>query len=105
MRITFSAAAVDYLTPILADSNKQLKFSHDTEDCGCAVNGVPTLKLIDEPSAYDQAGEADPLPFYYVPQDIVYYEEHMSIDYTPQNNRLSLKSPSQVYKFDLRFVR
>lgn len=105
MRISFTTAAVDYLTPILQQTNKQLKFLHDTEGCGCVVSGVPTLTLIDEPTVDDRAGEADPLSFYFEPRHKVYYEEHMNIDYAPHKNSFSLKSDSQIYTLHLRLVQ
>jgi len=105
MRITFSDAAVEYLTPLLNSAGKQLKFLHNTAGNGCADNGIPTLTLIDEPTSGDVAGEADPLPFYYEPRHEVYYEDHMKIDYKPQSHTFSLKSDAQIYSYNLRFIK
>jgi len=103
MRITFTSAAVDILQPYL-QSDKHLKFLHDTEGCGCVVSGVPALTLITAPSVDDSPGEADPLPFYYEPRHKVYYEDQMTVDYNPQRNAFSLKSEGQIYTLNLRFV-
>lgn len=91
MHITFSPSAVNKLTPYLADSSKQLKLLHDTEDCGCVVSGVPVLTLIHEPSVDDQLANGDPFSFFYEPRHEVFYEPQLRIDYNSVNNCFSLK--------------
>lgn len=105
MKITFTAAALEKIEPLLAQENKILKFVHDTEGCGCAMNGVPALKLIDEPTINDSKGIADPLPFYYDKTDKILYEEHLKIDFKVQTHSLILKSDSQIYSSNLRIIR
>lgn len=105
MQITFTPSAQEKLIPILAATNKQLKFLHDSEGSGCADNGVPTLQLIEAPAKGDAAGIADPIPFYYEPRHHIYYEKHMKIDYNESNSSFVLKSDSQIYNRHLRILR
>lgn len=104
MHIIFSKAAVDRLTPYLTDNKSELKLLHDTEGCGCVVSGVPALQLIAEPSVDDKLAQGEPFAFYYEPRHEVYYEPKMRIDYDPARDSFSLKSDSQIYTTNLRFL-
>ncbi|WP_054024615.1 iron-sulfur cluster biosynthesis family protein [Bacillus sp. FJAT-28004] len=104
MHILFSKAATDRLTPYLKEGKNQLKLLHDTEGCGCVVSGVPALQLISEPSVDDKLAQGEPLPFYYEPRHEIYYEPHLRVDYNPERNSFSLKSDSQIYTLNLRFL-
>ncbi|HIW35083.1 MAG TPA: iron-sulfur cluster biosynthesis family protein [Candidatus Paenibacillus intestinavium] len=105
MQITFTPAAVQQLEPILAATNKKLKFLHDTVGDGCGDNGVATLQLIEEPIEDDAPGIADPFPFYYELRHKVYYEDHMKIDFNSKTHSFVLKSDSQIYHSHLRILR
>ncbi|MFF2479434.1 iron-sulfur cluster biosynthesis family protein [Paenibacillus sp. NPDC058071] len=105
MHIAFSASAADYLAPFLADGSSQLKLLHDTEGCGCVMSGVPALQLIAEATVDDKLAQGDPLPFWYEPRHEVFFEPELRIDYNPDKESLSLKSDSQIYTLDLRFIK
>ena len=47
MNITFTDTAKQRLTPCMEQNNTLLKLVFDTEGCGCSVNGVPTLWLVE----------------------------------------------------------
>lgn len=104
MHITFSEAAQEKLLPFLQQSHKKIKFLHDWVGCGCADNGVPTIKLIDAPTSEDVLSEGDPFDFYFEPRHKVYYEEQMKIDYNNQDNSFTLKSDSQTYSRNVRLI-
>lgn len=105
LQITFTQAAQAKLQPILSSTHKKLKFLHDSEGCGCVVNGISALELIDSPSIYDVEGIADPFPFYYDSSHKVYYEDHMKIDYNTTTNSFILKSDSQIYNSHIRLIQ
>lgn len=105
MHISFTPAAVEALTPYLADGAKQLKLLYDTEGCGCVVSGIPTLQLIGQGGPDDRLAEGDPLPFWYEPRHEVFFEPMLRIDYHAANNAFSLKSDSQIYTLDLRLLK
>ncbi|MFD0587016.1 iron-sulfur cluster biosynthesis family protein [Paenibacillus sp. GCM10027627] len=104
MHITFTASAVQKLTPYLKDGSAKLKLLHDTEGCGCVMSGVPALQLIKEPSVDDAKAEGDPFFFYYEPRHEVFYESKMKIDYNAALGSFTLKSDSQIYTTHLRFI-
>ncbi|WP_424765982.1 iron-sulfur cluster biosynthesis family protein [Paenibacillus sp. sgz302251] len=104
MNITFTKSAADRLSPYLSDGTKQLKLLHDTEGCGCVVSGVPALQLITEPTVDDRLTQGEPFPFYYEPRHEVYYEPQLRVDYDAARSSFSLKSDSQIYTTNLRFL-
>ncbi|WP_138751045.1 iron-sulfur cluster biosynthesis family protein [Paenibacillus sinopodophylli] len=104
MHIHFSKSAFDRLSPYLVDGKNQLKLLHDTEGCGCVVSGVPALQLITEPTVDDKLSQGDPLPFYYEPRHEIYYEPQMRVDYDAARDSFSLRSDSQIYTTNLRFL-
>ncbi|MFF2089758.1 iron-sulfur cluster biosynthesis family protein [Paenibacillus sp. NPDC058174] len=105
MHISFTRSAVDYLAPYIADGSRQLKLLHDTEGCGCVMSGVPALQLVKETTVDDKLAEGDPFPFLFEPRHEVFFEPQMRIDYNSDRDSLSLKSDSQIYTLDLRFVK
>lgn len=50
MHITFTRSAAEKLSSYYEGDTRKLKLLYDTDGCGCAVNGVPALQLITEPS-------------------------------------------------------
>jgi uncharacterized protein YqkB len=105
MRITFTAAAAQALTPYIEDGRKQLKLLHDTEGCGCVVSGVPALQLIEQGGPDDKLAQGDPLPFWYEPRHEVFFEPELRIDYNTSSGFYSLKSDNQIYTLNLRFLK
>ncbi|WP_435171498.1 iron-sulfur cluster biosynthesis family protein [Paenibacillus glycanilyticus] len=105
MRITFTPAAAKSLTPYIEDGRKQLKLLHDTEGCGCVVSGVPALQLIEQGGPDDRLTQGDPFPFWYEPRHEVFFEPELRIDYDAARDAYSLKSDSQIYTLDLRFLK
>ncbi|MUT65365.1 iron-sulfur cluster biosynthesis family protein [Paenibacillus sp. NEAU-GSW1] len=105
MHISFSKAAVAYLSPYLSSGEKQLKLLHDTEGCGCVMSGVPALQLVQESTVDDRMAEGDPFPFLYEPRHEVFFEPELRIDYSSDRNAFSLKSDSQIYTLNLRFIK
>ena len=104
MKITFTPAAVEKIKAKLDGSHKKLKFLYDSKDCGCALNGIPALILIDEPTADDAKGIADPLEFYYEPRHAIFYDDHMKVDFNQAKFSFILKSDSQIYTTNLQFI-
>ncbi|MFX3632898.1 MAG: iron-sulfur cluster biosynthesis family protein [Candidatus Pristimantibacillus sp.] len=105
MHITFSASAIEQLSPYISDGTKKLKLLHDTEGCGCVVSGVPALQLVQETSVDDKLTKGDPFPFLYEPRHEIYYEPNLRINYDPDRESYSLKSDNQIYTLNLRFIQ
>ncbi|QJC51983.1 iron-sulfur cluster biosynthesis family protein [Paenibacillus albicereus] len=103
MRITFRPEAADKLRPYVGDGQATLKLVYDTEGCGCVVNGVSALYVVQEPAAGDVQGEGDPYPFLYEGRYEVFFEPELKLGYSRERDAFILSSDSQIYNHDLRF--
>ncbi|MDK8179724.1 iron-sulfur cluster biosynthesis family protein [Paenibacillus sp. UMB4589-SE434] len=74
-----------------------LKLIYDTDGCGCAVNGVPSLWLVSEPSAFDVSILTNaPFPIVIDRHQTVFFEEQMRL-YTQGSGYYKLSSNQQIY--------
>ncbi|WP_274650632.1 iron-sulfur cluster biosynthesis family protein [Paenibacillus humicola] len=105
MQFTFTPAAAEKLAGYVRESGKSLKLLYDTEGCGCALNGVPALKLIETPEADDRKGEGSPYPVWYDPKQEVFFEPRLRIDFNEARNAFSLKSDNQIYTVHMRLLQ
>ncbi|TYP72585.1 iron-sulfur cluster biosynthesis family protein [Paenibacillus methanolicus] len=105
MHFTFTPTAIDRLAPEVVGTGIQLRLLYDTEGCGCVMNGVPTLQLIDTPFFGDAQGTGDPYPVWYEPNYEVFFEPRLKIDYNPSRNAFVLKSDNQTYTTNLRLLK
>ncbi|MBB5326290.1 uncharacterized protein YqkB [Anoxybacillus tepidamans] len=96
MNITFTERAMQQLRPILANTKKQLKLKYDTDGCGCAVSGVPTLWLIDQADEDDVVVETNYVPVLLEKSRLVFYDDKMVIDAVEGAGCFQLKSPNQI---------
>ncbi|MBD0380454.1 iron-sulfur cluster biosynthesis family protein [Paenibacillus sedimenti] len=104
MKITFTDSAIQRLTPALVDGQALLKLVFDTEGCGCSVNGVPTLWLVDTGSEGDVSADAEPFQLVYKAKDEIFFEENMKIDYQDTTKSFILKSNSQIYNAGMSLI-
>ncbi|MDF2726269.1 MAG: iron-sulfur cluster biosynthesis protein [Paenibacillus sp.] len=86
--------------------NGPYKLAYDAEGCGCAVNGVPALWLVDEVGPEDVLAEADAdeLPFIYEKRHELFFEDRLKIDYNREKRTFRLASDGQIYTPDLKVV-
>ncbi|MBM7563397.1 iron-sulfur cluster biosynthesis family protein [Paenibacillus sacheonensis] len=105
MHFTFTPSAVEKLAEPLADASKSLKLLYDTEGCGCVMNGVPTLLMVNGPDPNDALGEGTPYSVWYEPNYEVFFEPELKIDFQAARNAFVLKSDSQIYTSNLRFIK
>jgi uncharacterized protein YqkB len=73
------------------------KLVFDTEDCGCSVNGVPTLWAIKAPDIGELKAESNAFEVWYVPQHAVFFDEQLRISYFSNNRSFQLASDGQIY--------
>jgi uncharacterized protein YqkB len=96
VKITFTEKAIEKLKPILSRTKKQLKLKYDTDDCGCAVNGITALWLVGEADHDDVVVETNFVPILLEKPRLVFYDETMTIDTVESAGCFQLKSPSQI---------
>ncbi|MBP1995496.1 iron-sulfur cluster biosynthesis family protein [Paenibacillus eucommiae] len=107
MHITFTDSAISKLKPLLSGLSGEgalLKLVFDSEGCGCAMNGVPTLWIIAEADDKDLEAKAEPFRVVYSPKHEVFFEDHMKIDYQAESKAYILKSNNQIYNANLNVI-
>ncbi|MEW9698876.1 iron-sulfur cluster biosynthesis family protein [Paenibacillus sp. SI8] len=104
MKITFTDTAIERITALMGSRQGMLKLVFDTEDCGCSVNGVPTLWIVTEAETGDLHAEVDPFQLIYKPKDEIFFEALMKLDYHPGNKSYILKSNSQIYNAHMSVI-
>ncbi|UOQ85937.1 iron-sulfur cluster biosynthesis family protein [Gracilibacillus salinarum] len=93
MKLTITEQALEKLNT-LASTPFILALTYDTEDCGCGVNGMPTVAIKDQPTEYDQPVECDQLEAVVHKQQAVFFSKEMKLDYNGATFRLS--SPNEM---------
>jgi uncharacterized protein YqkB len=96
VNITFTDKAIKQLTPILTQAGRMLKLKYDTDGCGCLVDGVIALWLVDEADDDDIAVETNFVPVLVEKSRLVFYDEVMTIDVVEGTSSFLLKSPGQI---------
>ncbi|CAG7652482.1 hypothetical protein PAESOLCIP111_06545 [Paenibacillus solanacearum] len=105
MHIRFSEEAVRHITQELSrGGNGWVKLVYDSEGCGCAVSGVPTFWLVDEPGSHDLVVQETPFRVCLDRKHEVFFEEHMSADYKASELSFVLKSSGQIYNARMKLV-
>ncbi|TBL80180.1 iron-sulfur cluster biosynthesis family protein [Paenibacillus thalictri] len=102
MYITFTESAVKELAPKLAEPGSRLRLVYDTEGCGCAVNGVPALRIAHHADPDDIAAISEPFAVSYKTRDEVFFEDKMKIDYNDARRSFELKSSQQIYSTNMK---
>ncbi|MCL6573785.1 MAG: iron-sulfur cluster biosynthesis family protein [Bacillus sp. (in: Bacteria)] len=96
MEIAITVAAVEKINERTKNREGYLKLKYDTDDCGCAVNGVIALWFVPEIDVDDIAIETNERTVYLEKVKVVFFDEEMKIDFSTTNNCFQLKSPQQI---------
>jgi uncharacterized protein YqkB len=101
MFLEISESAATRMKGIMAgQANYSFHLIYDTEGCGCAVNGVPTLKWL--PNNHDPAHTyitlcEQPVPVRITEKDALFFEEKLRLDFSPETFCYRLSGPGQIY--------
>ncbi|MCY9515870.1 iron-sulfur cluster biosynthesis family protein [Paenibacillus apiarius] len=75
-----------------------IKLIYDTDGCGCAVNGVPALRLIDEPAPFDLAVDTNTGWTWVMDKhQMVFFDEALVLDVSGTTGMFKLSSTQQIY--------
>jgi uncharacterized protein YqkB len=96
VEINITEAATEKINERLNNRDGYLKLKYDTDDCGCAVNGVVALWFISELETDDIAIETNDRTVYAEKSKMVFFDEQMKIDFSQASNCFQLKSPQQI---------
>ncbi|PLR99830.1 iron-sulfur cluster biosynthesis family protein [Bacillus sp. T33-2] len=81
-----------------------IKLKYDTDGCGCAVNGVAALWLVDKLEENDEEIATDITPIYIEKSKMVFFDGQMTIDFNEAANCFQLKSPNEYINPRMSFV-
>ncbi len=97
MHIDYTGSAIQQIRQDFAKQPIYMKLVMDTEGCGCALNGVPVLWIIDQPESSDVAAHSTAFPTYYVSQQAYLFDDHMKISIHEERHSYILSSSQQIY--------
>ncbi|MCR2820311.1 iron-sulfur cluster biosynthesis family protein [Lederbergia panacisoli] len=98
MKISISEEAARQIERKMDEKDLILKLKYETDGCGCAVSGVPTLQLISKQDLdkNDILIETDKLDVYMEKSKTIFFDEEMKIDYSQESQSFRLSSPGQI---------
>ncbi|AQR77889.1 iron-sulfur cluster biosynthesis family protein [Paenibacillus larvae] len=104
MHLTITETAERILSPLLQEPSTWLKLVYDIEGCGCAVDGVPALWLVNECKPTDKIARGSSFDVLYNPKQEIFFEEDIKIDYSKDSKAFTLSSPNQIYSVSINLV-
>lgn len=96
MYIEWTDHALMKMIEKINEAGGYLLLKYDTDDCGCAVNGVTALWLIRELDDDFEKVETNGLAIYVERSKMIYFDEMMKIDFVSSANCFILKSPNEI---------
>jgi len=102
MVIEWSETAVAEIYSRYGVKAENWKLVSDSAGCGCAMNGVAALWLIDGPEPDDLHAESNGVEVWYEKRHEVFFDEKMRISYDPSRRAFKLASDGQIYSNQLR---
>ncbi|WP_087971613.1 iron-sulfur cluster biosynthesis family protein [Oceanobacillus rekensis] len=91
MKLMITPEAKQQLKQLNKDKDSQLLLWYDVEDCGCGVNGLPTIRFIKEKKSYYAPIDNDSVTTYIDADQAVFFAEEMKLDIHKGTFRLSSK--------------
>lgn len=91
MKLSITPEAEEALFGLSKDKNTQLLLWYDTDDCGCAVNGVPTVRFVKEIEPSFEKVENDQFDTYVDRSQAIFFHPTLTLDF--KNNKFRLVSP------------
>ncbi|MCR8631943.1 MULTISPECIES: iron-sulfur cluster biosynthesis family protein [Paenibacillus] len=104
MHITFTNQAIEQINKKMTTGAGELKLVYDSEGCGCAANGVPTLWIVNHAEDKELRAEGTPFELVYEKKHEVYFEDRMTLDYEAGRGSFVLKSSGQIYNANMLLI-
>lgn len=98
MKIQFSEQAKEKIVRVAGGdlTGSYLKLHYDTDGCGCAVDGVPILLIVDSCEDDEFIITSNFATVVVDSGKQIFFDECLKVDYIESANSLLLKSPNQV---------
>lgn len=99
MHVQFTEEAAAYIHSRCFAENAAgaIRLAYDTEGCGCAVNGVAALWVVDSPEEGDRLAGSNRFTVCFDPLQELFFEEKLIVDRKSGQQALVLKSAGQTY--------
>lgn len=81
-----------------------VKLAYDTDGCGCAVNGIAALWIVDRPEEDERLARSNAFTVFYDPKQAVFFEDSLVVDRKPGQQALVLKSSQQTYNAAMKTI-
>ncbi|RWZ60162.1 iron-sulfur cluster biosynthesis family protein [Halobacillus fulvus] len=94
MKLTITETAKEQLQHIEEAERPFIRLFYDTDDCGCGVNGLPTVRLESEQRETDEVVDNDEYQVIIDHQQAIFFRQDMKLDFRKGTFRLS--SPNGV---------
>jgi uncharacterized protein YqkB len=104
MHITYTDEAVEQINKQFSAGSGELKLVFDTEGCGCSVNGVPAIWMVNQAVERDLHASGAPFELLYDKKDEIFFEDKMILDYKIGSRSFVLKSSGQIYNANLQLI-
>lgn len=99
MKIFITSEAEKQIKQKIKANHSIVTLKYETEGCGCAVSGIPTLELISQQHVNEDdyvKVTTNTLDLYIEKTKIVFFDDEMKIDYLPEKQTFRLSSPSEI---------
>lgn len=108
MQITFTTEALARIHQVLEANGPEvpprLKLAYDSEGCGCAVNGVPALWIVNDPDGDDVEASGSSYRVLFDRKHEVFFDDALTVDYNVSRRAFTLKSKQQIYNSMMRLI-
>ncbi|WP_067728165.1 iron-sulfur cluster biosynthesis family protein [Oceanobacillus damuensis] len=91
MRLTITPEAEQQLGQMRRENDRYLLLWYDIDDCGCGVNGLPTIRFVREKKPNYSQMENDGIPTFIDSQQAVFFADEMILGVHKGVFRLSSK--------------
>lgn len=81
MKLEITKQSLSKLHELNIDNRKYLLLLYDRDDCGCGVNGVPTIRLTNEKKDYYDIVTNDDISTFVPKQQAVFFNKKLKLDY------------------------
>ncbi|SDD45216.1 Uncharacterized protein YqkB [Terribacillus halophilus] len=91
MKLTITETALEKIQALQDEAHRYIVLYYDTVGIGCKLNGIPTVRLAEEPRARDIKVESETIPALVNVQQEVFFAEEVKLDFSNNVFRLSSK--------------
>ncbi|MDX8046060.1 iron-sulfur cluster biosynthesis family protein [Gracilibacillus sp. S3-1-1] len=94
MKLTITEQALEQIKVVNVANKRLLALTYDIDGCGCGVNGMPTVTLIENREKSHQDVECGEMDVVVDIQQATFFSNEMTLDYNGATFRLT--SPNEM---------